>query len=196
VAAYHPAVLDQLAALTSLPVLTTERLTLRPIGEEDADALFAVFSDPEAMRYWSNPPHPSVGETRAMIGRIHEGFGDRTNLQWAIVRDEDELLLGTVTLMPDLDQPRVEIGFILGPPHWGHGYAGEAQRAAIDFAFSELGMHRVEAEADPRNTASIRSLERLGFRREGLMRERWLVAGERTDSLIFGLLAGEWEAAA
>ena len=72
---------------------------------------------------------------------------------------------------------------------WGHGYAQEAGRAVISHAFDVLGLNRIEAEIDPRNEASARVLERLGLRREGLLRERWIVAGEVSDSALYGLLA-------
>jgi [ribosomal protein S5]-alanine N-acetyltransferase len=181
-----------LAELGSLPALTTERLRLRPLTTADAPALFDVFSDHEVMRYWSTPPHPEVARTEAMIASIRQGFADRSNLQWGIERTLDGALLGTVTLLPAGEQPRAEFGYILGRPHWGQGYAGEAQRAAIDFAFGELRMHRLEADTHPDNAASLRSLDRLGFRREGLLRERWLVDEAFSDSVILGLLAGEW----
>jgi RimJ/RimL family protein N-acetyltransferase len=180
------------AALAELPVLTTERLTLRPLSAADAPALFEVFSDPDAMRYWSSPPHPDLARTEAMIEAIAEGFEDRSNLQWGIERDADGSLLGTVTLMPAGDQPRAELGYILASAHWGRGYGGEAQRRAIAFAFEDLGLHRLEADTHPANESSLRSLERLGFRREGVLRERWLVGAERSDSAILGLLAREW----
>ena len=90
------------------------------------------------------------------------------------------------------DQPRAEIGYILGREHWGRGYAAEAQRRVVAHAFDDLGLHRLEADTHPDNAASSRSLERLGFRREGLLRERWEVAGEFSDSVLWGLLASEW----
>jgi [ribosomal protein S5]-alanine N-acetyltransferase len=181
-----------LAELGSLPALTTERLRLRPLTAADAPALFEVFSDPEVMRYWSTPPHAQIARTEAMIASVREGFADRSALQWGIERTRDRALLGTVTLLPAGEQPRAEFGYILGRSHWGQGYAGEAQRAVIDFAFGELRMHRLEADTHPENAASLRSLERLGFRSEGLLRERWLVADAFSDSVILGLLAGEW----
>jgi [ribosomal protein S5]-alanine N-acetyltransferase len=128
-----------------------------------------------------------------MIAGIHRGFAERTVLQWGVVRNADGRLLGTVTLMPAGGQPRAELGYILGRAHWGQGYASEAQRRVIDFAFTELGLHRLEADTHPANARSVRSLERLGFRVEGVLRERWLVAGERSDSVILGLLATEWQ---
>ena len=144
------------------------------------------------MRYWSEPPHPSRERTAELIGEVLEGSGDRLYLQWGISRNDDGRLIGTVTLVPERDQPRAEIGYILGSEHWRQGYGGEAQALAIDYAFGTLGLHRVEADTHPQNVASVRSLERLGFRIEGLQRERWLVAGERSDSLLLGLLASEW----
>ncbi len=186
--------LIELAKLTSLPTLTTDRLTLRSLADDDVEDLFATFSDPEAMRHWSTPPHPSRQETAALITQIRDGFDDRSVLQWGIERDEDGRVLGTVTLLPDGEQPRAELGFILGRQHWGQGYANEAQRRVVDFAFHDLHLHRLEGDTDPRNVAAVRSLERLGFRIEGLQRERWIVGGERTDSVVLGLLAHEWEA--
>lgn len=182
----------KLAGLEELPTLETERERLRPLVAGDAEELFLAFSDPEAMRFWNTPPHADIARTRAMIASILDAFEDRTVLQWGIERRDDLRLLGTVTLIPADAQPRAEIGYILAREHWGQGYAGEAQRRAIAFAFEDLGFHRLEADVHPGNAASVRSLERLGFRREGLLRERWVVNGTPSDSVILGLLAGEW----
>ena len=139
--------LIELATLTSLPTLTTDRLTLRSLADDDVEDLFATFSDPEAMRHWSTPPHPSREETAALITQIRDGFDDRSVLQWGIERDEDGRVLGTVTLLPDGEQPRAELGFILGRQHWGQGYANEAQRRVVDFAFHDL--HCIALRATP-----------------------------------------------
>ncbi len=130
-----------------------------------------------------------------MIASIQAAFEARSVLQWAIERSSDHRLLGTVTLMPEPDQPRAELGCIIGREHWGRGYAGEAQRCAVRFAFDELGLHRLEADTHPDNEASSRSLERLGFRPEGRLRERWVVGGAFSDSVVWGLLVTEWRAA-
>jgi len=186
--------LPELAALESMPDLPGDRVTLRGIRYEDAPQLHAVFSDPAAMRYWSAPAHTALVQTEEMIAQIHRGFEDRSLLQWGIARNEDGRLLGTATLITAGDQPRAELGYILGSAHWRQGLGGEAQRLVIGFAFDELRLHRLDADVDQRNVASVCSLERLGFRIEGLQRERWLVAGERSDSVMLGLLASEWAA--
>jgi RimJ/RimL family protein N-acetyltransferase len=69
----------------------------------------------------------------------------------------------------------------------------EALQATLGYAFHILDLHRIEADVDPRNQASIKTLERLGFQREGLLRERWQVGGEIQDSLFYGLLRRDWE---
>ena len=174
------------------PALTTERLRLRPLGPADVDPLFEIYSDPEAMRYWSSPPYEDRAQAEEMLARIERNFASGEVHVWGIERVDDGELLGTMTLMLEPGQPRAELGYMLGRPHWGRGYAAEAQRRVIDHAFGDLGLTRLEADTHPLNEASIRSLERLGFTREGTLRERWTVAGEVSDSAIFGLLAREW----
>ena len=179
-------------APSSLPILRTERTPVRPLAGDDVGALFAVFSDERSMRHWSEPPHSDREHTSAMLGVIAERIESGEALTWGIERAADTRLIGTVTLILADEQPRAELGYILGSEHWGKGLAGEAQRRIIDYAFGELELTRLEADVDPANTASVRSLERLGFTREGLLRERWTVEGEVTDSAFYGLLAREW----
>jgi len=83
---------------------------------------------------------------------------------------------------------------VLGRKHWGAGYMLEAMRGLVRFAFEEMQLRRLEAEIDPRNAASAKLLERLGFVREGLLRQRWDLKGEVTDSGLYGLLRAEWAA--
>lgn len=175
-----------------LPTIPARRVELRWLEERDVDALYAIFSEPEVMRYWSRPPMTSRDEAKALLDEIHSLFRDRTLFQWGISREG--LVVGTCTLFNfDPRNRRAEIGYALGREHWGHGYANEAVSAVIDYAFDELALHRIEADVDPRNAASIRALERLGFVREGYLRERWHVGGEIQDALFYGLLRSDWE---
>ena len=117
-------------------------------------------------------------------------------LQWAIARDDDALI-GTCSLFEiSPSNRRASLGYALTRAHWGMGHALEATRLAVAHAFGTMALHRLEADVDPRNAPSLRLLERLGFEREGLLRERWHVAGETQDSLIYGLLARGYAAAA
>ena len=115
-------------------------------------------------------------------------------MKWGVALRTGNALVGTVTLVNfDFTHRRAEVGYALGRAHWGNGYIREALNALLAYAFEELGMHRIEADVDPRNAASIRTLERLGFVREGYLRERWHVGGEIQDALFYGLLRSDWE---
>lgn len=178
----------------SLPTIAAGRVSLRWMSEGDIDALYTIFSNLEVMRYWSFPAIPDRNAATVMLKEIHDGFKSRALLQWGIARHTDDAIIGTVTLYNlGLDHRRAEIGYALGRAHWGQGYMQEALHALLGFAFGVLDLHRMEADVDPRNTASIRTLERLGFQREGYLRERWQVSGEIQDAFFYGLLRPEWE---
>ena len=175
------------------PVLDTPRLRLRPLADADVPTLFAIFKDAEAMRYWTTPAMTVMAEAEALLGDIERHAEAETLFQWGIARREDDLVIGTCTLFRiDREHRRGELGYILRRDHWGRGLASEALTALIGHAFGGLGLHRLEADIDPRNSVSIRLVERLGFRREGHLRERYFVADEIQDSLIYGLLAPDW----
>ena len=176
-----------------LPTIPAGRVALRWLIDSDVDDLFAIFSDPEVMRYWSTTPMTDRSAAEALLRQIRECFRKRELLQWGVVRDGDGTVIGTCTLAHlDAANRRAEIGFALASEHHGNGYMGEALTALLEFAFGDLDLHRIEADVDPRNGPSIRVLERLSFQREGLLRERWLVGGGAQDSLFYGLLRSEW----
>jgi len=178
-----------------LPTLDGHRLRLRWLEPSDAGALYQVFSNVEAMRYWSHPPFTRLDQARELVSEIHDCFARRTLFQWGIARRDDDRVLGTCTLSSvDAKNLRAELGYALGWAHWGNGWMTEALGALLAFAFGELGLRRLEADVDPRNARSIKSLEKIGFQREGYLRERWCVDGEVQDSIVYGLLKREWAA--
>jgi RimJ/RimL family protein N-acetyltransferase len=175
------------------PVLTTARLVLRETADRDVDAVFAMQSDPVAMRYWSTLPMTDIAEARASVERAMGFFAARLALRWSVTRPADDRLIGHVSLFAFSEQSgRADIGYGLAREHWGRGYMNEALTAVVDHAFGPLGLRRLEADIDPRNAASLKALERLGFAREGLLHERWQVGEEISDSVFMGLLAREW----
>ena len=175
--------------------LQTARLTLRPLVAPDAGAVYAMRSDPVVQRYGSHAPWTDPQAAVDYIERNIEAMAAGTHAQFAIERREDAAVIGTCTLYGLNAQCRTaEIGYVLLPSDWGRGYAREANVAMLDWGFGHLDLNRVEADIDPRNAASARALERLGFKREGHLRERWIVGGEVCDSWIYGLLAADWKA--
>lgn len=193
----HDYVLEPLLELAAvppdrLPTLDAARVRLRWLEERDLGNLFALFAEPEVARFWPWPAFVAPAQAETLLSDIRAGFTDRRLLQWGVVRRDDDRVIGTCLLAAvDRVHRRAEIGFALARPLWGSGLMIDAVGRLIDFAFGLLGFTRLEADVDPRNLASLRLLERLGFRREGLLRDRWRVAGELQDSLVLGLLARE-----
>ncbi|MDH5830422.1 GNAT family N-acetyltransferase [Luteimonas sp. M1R5S18] len=183
----------RLAALPAFPTLTGARVRLREPRTDDVDGVFALFGDPTAMRYWSSAPMRSRMQAEGRLEDMQAAFARGEALDWIIADRRSDRAMGTCTLFRfDARHRRAEVGYALGTAHWGKGLASEAVSLALDWSFRTLGLHRVEADIDPRNEPSRRLLLRLGFRSEGLMRERFFVGGEATDSELFGLLAQEW----
>lgn len=176
----------------SVPPIRTARLVLRPLSDSDVPALFAIHSNPRAMRYWSGTVWKDDQRGREMVARDNDlSLSDhlRLGIELAVTGQ----LIGSCTLFQINDQcARAEIGCILGSFAWGQGYMREALRDFIGHAFTEMNLTRLEADTDPRNEPSLRLLESLGFVKEGHFRERWVVDGEVSDSAVFVLLRREW----
>jgi ribosomal-protein-alanine N-acetyltransferase len=177
-------------------VLDAARLRLRPIRAEDAAAVLSLYSDDAVLRYLARPKLGGIEEAREFIERAHVAYDDGTNLQLAIERKDDDAFIGLCLLFRyHRTSRRAEMGYAIAPRHWARGYATEALRALVAHAFGTMGLNRLEADIDPRNGASARVLDRLGFTPEGILRERWIVHGEASDSRMYGLLRREWAAA-
>jgi [ribosomal protein S5]-alanine N-acetyltransferase len=181
-------------AFDNLPILTA-RLKLRPLGQADVAALFAIHSDARAMRYWDGPAWKNDERGRAMVVR-DIALSKRDYLRLGIELAAHGRLIGTCALWAINAQcRRAELGYILDPSCWGQGYMHEALRALLDYAFTDLDLNRVEADTDPRNERSAKLLDRLRFSKEGLFRERCIVNGEKSDAAMYGLLRREWRQA-
>lgn len=169
--------------------LATSRLKLRPLRHEDALSLFQMWSDPVAMRYFTIPAMTRVDQATERVTRAMKRLSEGEEIICAVELSATGEVVGDCALLHADEQcRRIEIGFSLNRKHWGRGYMTEAASALIDHAFSAMNMRRIEADIDPRNIGSARLLERLGFVMEGLLRERWMVGDEVSDSAFYGLL--------
>ncbi len=178
------------------PTLEGPRVRLRPYRADDAEAIFAVYSDPAVTRYWSFPHWTDLAQARAYLAE-RLSWETPAVYAWAVAERDSDRLIGTTTLFSlHGPQHRAEVGFALSAAMQGRGLAGDAVRQAIAFAFDTLGLERIEADVDPRNLPSWHLLERLGFQREGLLRNRWRVNGEVCDSYLYGLLKQDHAAGA
>jgi RimJ/RimL family protein N-acetyltransferase len=157
------------------------------------EAIFAIRSTVAATRYSSSLPWASMEIAREWITRVTTDIESNTNVALALERTEDKTLIGSCSLFHmDGQCRRTEIGYDLNPAYWKKGYMNEALKALLNFGFTELNLNRIEADIHPDNIDSAKTLERLGFIKEGHLRERWIVGDEVSDSIIYGLLLSDW----
>ncbi|MFJ2987592.1 GNAT family N-acetyltransferase [Collimonas sp. NPDC087041] len=174
-------------------ILSTPRLILRPLQESDAAALFTIFSDPEVMRYWSTVPWASIDVAHELIANDIVAHQEGRYLRLGMQTQADNHLIGMCSLFAiDSQNLRADLGYGMGSTHWGNGYMHEALTTFVEHAFEAFNLRRLEADIDPRNAASAKTLERLGFVKEGHLRERWLVDGVVSDTDLYGLLRRDW----
>lgn len=185
--------MDDLRVFAKFPTLTTERLVLRELGEQDIAPAFRMFSNPAVMRFIGKPAHKNFDDTREIIERNRIQFPQRDGIRWAITLRGDDTLIGTAghwRLMREHN--RAEIGYDLDEPHWGKGYMSEALRAILRFGFVEMELHSTEAQIDPDNQLSRAVLKRLGFVCDGRIRENFYFDGRYTDTEIYTLLGRDF----
>ncbi len=174
-------------------MLRTPRLHLRPFASADADALFALHSNARVLRYWDSPPWTERSRAEQFIARCRQIETENSGARLAIDRSTDGTFLGWCGLTAYNPEYRsAALGYVLTEAAWGQGYATEAARALLQWGFDDLDLNRVQSETDTRNAASAHVLEKLGFVREGTLREDCIVNGEVSDSWVYGLLEREF----
>ncbi len=176
--------------------IRTERLILRELAAEDWRPTLALRSDPEVMRYMGLP-RETEEETRAFVARCVASQPDepRRWLPLSIVLRADERVIGGCGLtMSSNVAGEADVGYLLERASWGKGYATEALRALLGVGFENMGAHRIVANCAVENAASARVLDKVGMRREGLLRQQvW--TGERwRDCHLYAILEDEWRA--
>lgn len=175
--------------------IRTQRLTLRLLTEADADDVHAWMSDPEVTRYQLYDPR-SMDEVREHIAKAAVRTTIAEKDDWIeLGLDLDGRIIGIIYFnLHSTDDATAEIGWALTRAYQGHGYAFEAASAVLDLAFGPMGLHRVYAELDPRNGASVALCERLGMRHEAHYVENLWFKGGWADTGVYGMLDREWAA--
>ncbi len=188
--------------------LRTGRLLLRPVTESDADAVYGYLSRADVCRYLPHGPltHEEVARRLPVHARRTRIAGDGDGVRLAVVPRDGTAEEGTTARAEPVGEihlqvysagtATLEIGWIVAPHVGGRGYATEAARALLGYAFTEVGAHRVVARMHPDNTASARLCERLGMRHEALHRADIWVTGAWEDTSVYAMLDHEWSAMA
>ena len=173
------------------PTLQTSRLRLRPFTSADADALFTLHSSAHVLRYWDSPPWSERARADRFIAACRQMADEGSGARLAMDRLSDGAFIGWCGLTRwNPDYRSASLGYVLDDSAWGHGYATEAARALLQWAFETLDLNRVQAETDTRNAASAHVLEKLGFVREGTLREDCVVGQVcSARSRIAGIIA-------
>lgn len=176
------------------PTLRTARLLLRPFEPADADAIYDLQSNARVLRYWDSPPWKERARADRFIAACAKLEADGSGARLAMTRTDDGAFVGWCSFGSwNPDYRSAKLGYCLAEAAWGQGLATEAAAALLRWAFGTLDLNRVQSETDTRNIASARVLEKLGFVREGTLRQDCIVDGEISDSWVYGLLRGDWE---
>lgn len=171
----------------SIPVLETKRLALRAPRLEDAKTVAALANDRRIAENTARIPHPyRMTDAEGFISAANKAVGDAVFL----ITLQDGSIAGACSIMCEDDTP--ELGYWLGAPYWGKGYATEALHAVVDYAFTDLGHEALQAGARVTNPASRRVLEKCGFQWTGVELHRFLALGSSTPVDRFKLERGVW----
>lgn len=177
----------------SAPILTTERLTLRPFRMQDAPVVEQLAGDRAIADTTLNVPHPY---TREMAEEWIRGHADEIDRGVAIIlameTRADGELVGSIALKGiDSAHRAAELGYWVGTPYWGRGFATEAARALIRYGFDALSLNRIYAHHMTRNPASGRVLEKIGMRHEGTLRQDMMKWGRFEDVELYAILSSD-----
>ena len=179
--------------LTDPGPIESERLLVRLVSAADLPPLLEVNSSQEVTALLPYATWSSMADAEAWLERMKSTQATGLALQFVAVLKSTGTAIGTCLLFRfEEGSARAELGYALGRAHWGQGLMREALVALIDCSFRTMGLRRLEAEVDARNAASARLLNRLGFTKEGLLRQRWVTKGEVKDVEFYGLLQSEW----
>ena len=159
--------------------LETKRLILRKITKRDAHDMYEYSKNPLTSRYLTWSAHESLTYTKKYINFLIKKYKAGEYFDWAIEEKESGKFIGTCGFpVFDTENSKAEIGYVLNPSFWGRGYATEVVKAVVDYSFSALKLHRLEARCMKENTASENVLKKCGFTLEGVFEDELFIKDE------------------
>lgn len=177
----------------NFPLLETKRLKLVEITHNHANSLYEILSREEVTKYYGTDHFRSLGEAIKLIDMFQKNFFEKRGIRWGMVLKENYKLVGTVGLNGlQLKNRRAEIGYELHPDYWRKGYTLEAILEVLRFSYTELDLNRIGAVVYPENTPSVALLEKMGFTKEGLLRDYMFQNNKFHDTYVLSLLKEEW----
>ena len=175
------------------PEMETKRLTLKKISDAHLDDLFELLGNPNVAAFDYFYPVEHIEKVNDFIHRYEDQRVNQSEITWGVCLKASGELIGTCCL-GNFDEMarRSEIGYAIKEKEWNKGYVTEALNSVLAYGFNEIKLNRIEATITPGNDASVRVLEKLNFKTEGLVREKDFIKGELVDGIIMGLLAKEY----
>jgi len=171
-----------------VPTLPTDRLLLRAFSRTDIPALIPLIGAREVAATTLRIPHPySASDAEVLFARLERD----DEVRWAITLPREGTLIGGLGLRLEHDHNRAELGYWIGVPYWGNGYATEAARAVVRYGFEVLKLHRIQASHFSNNPASGALLRKIGMKHEGTLRQHILKWGQRLDLEVYAILGSE-----
>jgi len=160
-------------------VFETDRLRLRPPTSDDAAIVFQQYTqDADVAKHMTWVPHRSISETELFISRCVSGWENGSVFTWVVVRRQDDQVMGMVEMRHD--GFKADLGYVLAKSYWGNGYMTEAVGVVVGWLIEQDGIYRVWAVCDEENTRSARVMEKVGMKREGVLR-RWIIHPNMSD---------------
>jgi ribosomal-protein-alanine N-acetyltransferase len=179
--------------IKAFPVLETAKLVLRQPSKRDVRGLYRVSQDADVMRYYGMEPFQTEQQALDELNWFNQSFHDSTGLRWIIAETNQGGYIGDLGYHKlSAQHSRAEVGYRLARAYWRRGIMTEALSKVLEYGFNMMALNRVEALVDPRNEASFKLLLKLGFSREGVLREYEYEKGAFIDLLMMSLLRREW----
>jgi ribosomal-protein-alanine N-acetyltransferase len=183
----------------TFPRIPSERLILRELTLEDTGEIFKHFANEEVTRYIDAEPTKTMEEVEEIIQWGQGLLRYEKGILWGIFKQTDNSFIGQINYVKKLGTPfnptihRAEIGYEISPRYWRKGFAAEAIMASLPFVFTEMEINRVEAFVHVKNRGSQKVLEKLGFHKEGVLREYVLWNNESWDMICYSMLKNDFD---
>ena len=177
----------------TFPVLQTKRLDLIEIKQNHLADLFKLFGDDSVTKFYNIETLTEKKEAQKLIDWFQERFKDKLGIRWGIAIKGKDKIIGTIGFNNFTTGHRANIGYDLQKDYWNNGYITESLTAIIKYGFEELEINRIEAECMPGNIFSERALNRLGFLKEGLLRDWMLWNGKHYDMIMYSLIKKDFK---
>ena len=177
-------------SFTPFPELLSKRLLLRKLILADAPAVQLLRSDEEVMKYINRPLTLTIGDAEKWVQMALDSLDKNEGITWAIsLKEAPDMHIGNIGLWRiEMENYRAEIGYMLDPSLQGKGIMFEALEKVVDYGFTIMKLHSIEARLDPRNVASSAVVRKAGFVQEALFKENYFIRGSFADTAVYSIL--------